>query len=212
MTRYVALCVLTSVFFGCSSSRVVDQWTSPDIATFEINKVLVIGMTSDENSRRMYENRLTTQLEKAGVKAVKSIDFFENSFTRSAQSVEELDAIENLLIETGFDTVLFSKVTGSESKTTLFNSMQNISNNIDDFRSYFYENQNIYYDKPSHESYQIYHTETLLYCLCPEKDRELLWKGSIDIIDPQKPKKSVSDYVKTLIKELKSQKILLLSK
>ena len=211
MSKYVALCVLVS-FVGCSSSRMVDQWTSPDISSFEINKVLVIGMTSDENSRRLFENRLTTQLEKEGVKAVESVDFFERSFTTSAQSVEELDAIENLLIETGFDAVLFSKVTGSESKMTLINSMQNISNNIDDFRSYFYENQNIYYDKQSHESYQIYHTETLLYCLCPEKDRELLWKGSIDIIDPQKAKKSVSDYVKTLLKELKSQQILVFSK
>ena len=211
MSKYVALCVLVS-FVGCSSSRMVDQWTSPDISSFEINKVLVIGMTSDENSRRLFENRLTTQLEKEGVKAVESVDFFERSFTTSAQSVEELDAIENLLIQTGFDAVLFSKVTGSESKMTLINSMQNISNNIDDFRSYFYENQNIYYDKQSHESYQIYHTETLLYCLCPEKDRELLWKGSIDIIDPQKAKKSVSDYVKTLLKELKSQQILVFSK
>jgi len=211
MSKYVALCVLVS-FVGCSSSRMVDQWTSPDISSFEINKVLVIGMTSDENSRRLFQNRLTTQLEKEGVKAVESVDFFERSFTTSAQSVEELDAIENLLIQTGFDAVLFSKVTGSESKMTLINSMQNISNNIDDFRSYFYENQNIYYDKQSHESYQIYHTETLLYCLCPEKDRELLWKGSIDIIDPQKAKKSVSDYVKTLLKELKSQQILVFSK
>ena len=211
MSKYVALCVLVS-FVGCSSSRMVDQWISPDISSFEINKVLVIGMTSDEDSRRLFESKLTTQLEKEGVKAVESVDFFERSFTTSAQSVEELDAIENILIQTGFDAVLFSKVTGSESKMTLINSMQNISNNIDDFRSYFYENQNIYYDKQSLESYQIYHTETLLYCLCPEKDRELLWKGSIDIIDPRKVKKSVSDYVKTLLKELKSQQILFFSK
>jgi len=211
MSKYVALGILVS-FFGCSSSRMVDQWISPDISSFEINKVLVIGMTSDEDSRRLFESKLTTQLEKEGVKAVESVDFFERSFTTSAQSVEELDAIENILIQTGFDAVLFSKVTGSESKMTLINSMQNISNNIDDFRSYFYENQNIYYDKQSLESYQIYHTETLLYCLCPEEDRELLWKGSIDIIDPRNVKKSVSDYVKTLLKELKSQQILFFSK
>lgn len=198
-------------FYGCSSSKMVNQWKNPDITTFEVNKILVVGMTSDEDSRRLFEHRLTDQFEEEGIIAVKSIDFFEKSFTSSVKSTEELDAIENLLIEKGFDAVLFSKVTGSETKMTLLSSMQNLSNNIDDFRGYFYENQNIYFEKHLPESYRVYHTESLLYCLCPEKTRELLWKGSIDIIDPRKAKKSVSDYVKTLLKELRSQKVLVFS-
>ena len=207
MSKYVVFLFVISVC-ACSSSKMVNQWKNPDITTFEANKVLVIGMTSDEDSRRLFEHRLSDQFEKEGIIAVKSIDFFEESFTNSLKSTEELDAIENLLIERGFDVVLFSKVTGSETKMTLLSSMQNLSNNIDDFRGYFYENQNIYYEKHLPESYRVYHTESLLYCLCPEKTRELLWKGSIDIVDPKKAKKSVSDYVKTLIKELRSQQVL----
>ncbi len=194
--------------FSCSTTKLVHQWKSPETPVFEANKVLVIGMSSNEDTRRMYEETLTSQLEKKDIVAVRSIDFFGQSFTDAEKSEDELNEIESQLLEAGFDAVLFSKITGSVSKTNLVNSFNSFSNNIDSFRDYFYENQNVYYKEQKRESYQVYHSETSLYCICPGKERELLWKGSIDIVDPQKTQKSISDYVKVLIREFEDQQLL----
>lgn len=195
---------------GCSSSKVIEQWKNEETPTFQANKVLVIGISANAESRRLFEQKLVSELAKEDVVAVKSIDFFDNSFTNAEKTEKELNKIESQLLAAGFDAVLFSKITGSASKVTLVNSFNNINSSLNNFRDYFYENQHVYFREHNQEYYDIYHTETLLYCICPDKARELLWKGSIDIVDPQKPKKAVSDYVKTLLSQLKAQQLLVL--
>ncbi len=196
-------------FIGCSSSKMVEQWKSPDTDVYEANKVLVIGITPDKYTRRAFEQKLTDALGKRDVIAVKSIDFFERAFTEVQKSENQLSEIENQLLDAGFDAVIFTRVTGSEKKVTAIQSYRDFSRTFESFRDYYYGNQHLYYDEHSRNVYQVYHTETAVYCICPGKDRELLWKGSIDIVDPVKTERSVSDYVKLLIKELKKQQLLL---
>ena len=206
--KFYMLLIALVIISSCSSSKVVEQWKNPDTPIFQANKVLVIGITANVESRRLFEEKLVSALEKEDVIAVKSIDFFDNSFIIAEKTEKELNEIEDQLLAAGFDAVLFSKVTGSESKVSLINSFKSFNNNLNSFRDYFYENQNVYFKEYNEEYFDIYHTETFLYCICPDKARELLWKGSIDIVDPQKPKKAVSDYVKTLMNQLEAQQLL----
>lgn len=196
---------------NCSSSKFVNQWKSPDFTNYEANKVLVIGITPDKGTRKLYEQTLVSSLAENSVNAVKSIDFFEKSFSEAKKTQEQLNEIENQLMEAGFDTVLFSLVTGSENKVTAVESFKDLNKSMGSFMDYYYDNQYVFYKEYNRVSYKIYHTETAVYCICPGKDRELIWKGTIDIVDPIKLERSVSDYVKVLIKELKEQKLLILN-
>nr|AWJ66269.1 hypothetical protein [uncultured bacterium] len=195
---------------SCSSAKMVDQWKSQETGIYQGNKVLIIGITPNLDTRKMYEQRLALALEKKGVNAVKSIDFFEKSFSEAKKSQEQLSEIENQLFEAGFDTVLFTTVTGSENKVTAVQSFNDMKNTFGSFMDYYYTNQHVFYQEFSREIYQIYHTETALYCICPGKDRELIWKGSVDIVDPQKAERSVAHYVKVLTEELKKNKLLII--
>ena len=194
--------------YSCSTSKMVNQWKSPTTDVFEANKVLVIGMSSNQENRMAYEQKLVDIFNKKGVRAVKSIDFFEQSFTEAKQSENQLNEIEGQLLEAGFDAILFTTVTGSENKVTAVQSFKDIGNTLESFRDYYYSNQHVFYEEYTREIYQVYHTESALYCICPDKERELIWKGYIDIIDPQKIEKSVSDYVKVLMQELEQQQLL----
>lgn len=206
-SKYLLLLFVFSLF-SCSSTKLIDQWKNPDIATFEANKVLVIGITPDTDTRRIFEHKLATELGKKNVIAVKSIDFFQKDFLELKKTESQLNNIEGRLIEAGFDAVLFATVTGSENKVTAVQSYKDFSSTFESFRDYYYGNQHVFYDEYSREIYQVYHTETALYCVCPGKERELQWKGFIDIVDPNKVERSVSDYVKVLIQELKKQQLL----
>src|SRR5690554_7391732 len=46
------------------------------------------------------------------------------------------------------------------------------------FRSLIH--QDVYYNPEYYEDYKLYHTETNMYCICPTKERELIWKGFIE--------------------------------
>lgn len=209
--KKISLFLLTSILFlSCSSTRLVDEWESPDTPVYEANKVLVIGMSADTELRRTFEDKLASGLEKERIIAVRSIDFFEGSFTDSDKTEEDLDRIEDQLLSAGFDSVLISRITGTENKVTTVRAVRGFVNDFQNFKDYYRSNQELY-RKGKTESYKIFHTETTVFCLCPGKARELLWKGSIDIVDPYNRERNVNEYVRTLLKNLEDKELLIVA-
>ena len=208
--HYIYLLIIIGLLMGCSSSELVENWKNPDIETFEAQKVLVIGISPDDSDRKTFERKLTSELKKNGVNAVRSLDFFEESFTTSPKTEEEMMSLESQLIEKGFDAILLSKVLGVEDKVTVVKAYRNLDKTFRNFRDDYYENQEIFYDEDYYSAYQIFHAESSLYCICPDKERELIWKGSIDITEPENIKKAVNDYVKVLVWALKGQQLLII--
>jgi hypothetical protein len=195
---------------SCSSSKLVNEWKSPDAYNFEANKVLVVGISADTELRRTFESKVTQALEKKGVIAVKSVDFFEKSFTDQEQSESQLDEIESNLLDAGFDAILFAKITGQESRVSLAQSYRNISGNYNTFKDYYFTYQHIY-SNDQDEQYQVYHTETSIYCICPGKERDLLWQGEIEIVDAERVQKNINDYIKILLDALEERQLLIVN-
>ncbi len=193
---------------SCSSTRLVNQWESPDTPVYEANKILVIGMSTDSQLRRTFEDKLAAAIEKENIIAVRSIDFFEGSFTDSDRTEEELNKIESRLLDAGFDSVLISKVTGSEDKVNTVQAVRGFANDFQNFKDYYRINQEVYSKKQT-ESYRVYHTETTVFCLCPGKERELLWRGNFDVVDPYDTDRNVNDYVRTLLKTLQENELVI---
>ncbi|MFL1896210.1 hypothetical protein ACJRPK_10945 [Aquimarina sp. 2-A2] len=197
------------LFSGCNSSELIENWKHPDIDTFEAQKVLVVGMTRDEKSRKNFEKKLVNQLEKNGVKALASYKVFETNYTEDPKTEKELLTLESNLTDQGFDAILISKVVGVEEKVTLAQAYKNMDRMFDSFKDDYYNNQNIYHNEKYYDEYKIYHAESTLYCVCPDRERETIWKGSIDITEPQRIEKAVNDYIKVLIWALKEQNVLM---
>ncbi|HBR55130.1 MAG TPA: hypothetical protein DEA82_13480 [Flavobacteriaceae bacterium] len=206
---YLGTVLILWVVSGCSSTKLVQQYKNPDTVNFEANKVLVVGISADAELRRTYEKKMTEVLDKHGVIAVKSIDFFETSFTDNKKSLAQLDNIEQRLLNAGFDAILFTKVTGSESRVTVVDAYRNFSRNYPTYEDYFYGNIHEY-QKQEKERYQVYTTETSLYCICPGKERELLWRGEIEVVDADKVNRNINAYTKILFNSLRENKLLLL--
>ena len=121
--------ILLGIIFilnGCTSSELVENWKNPDVESFEAQKVLVIGMSPNVDGRKVFERKLTSELKKNGVNAVRSLDFFEKTFTTSPKTEDELMALESQLIEQGFDAILLSKVLGVEDKITVVKAYRNL--------------------------------------------------------------------------------------
>ena len=200
--------VFAFLLSGCSTSRLVDEYVNSETLNFQANKILVVGLSTDGSLQRQFEYSLVKALKDENVIAVKSVDFFENNENEYNQSEENLANLENELLKAGFDAVLFSKVKGQQSKVTLAQSYRNLSKTFQSFSDYYNENKAVHKNDQT-EDYPVYNTETSLYCLCPDKKQDLIWRGSIDIIDPPRVDTTIKDYVKTLVRTLKKNKLLI---
>ncbi|MDC8001345.1 hypothetical protein POV26_09865 [Aequorivita todarodis] len=208
MKGLFAFSVIIILFASCSSSRLVDEYINAESPNFQANKVLVVGLTPNGGLQRQFEYSLVNALEAENVNAIKSVDYFEEPVNEIDQSEENLANLEKQLMDAGFDAVLFSKVTGQESKVTIGQSYRNLAKSFESFSDYYNENKPVY-GSSQIEDYPVYNTETSLYCLCPGKDRDLIWRGKIDIVDPPGAASTIRDYVKKLVKTLKKNNLLI---
>lgn len=101
---------------SCTDVELVDNWKNPDISIYSPKKVLLVGMTPNLKARQQFEEQLRDEYTSRGIEAVMSLELFEPSFTSEKKTEEELKALENNLVNDGFDTVLFTKVVGVEDK------------------------------------------------------------------------------------------------
>ena len=199
---------------GCSSSELEENWKNPNFEVFEAKKVLIIGMTPATTIRQEFEDSLVSRLAKHHIDAVSSIRVLDTFISQNSisKSKIELKQLEQALIHNDFDAVLISKITGQENHIMQVQQINNFNDTFKSFRQDYYFNQNMYNARTNFPEYPIYHTETTLYCLCPQADEELVWKGVINIIDPPQKSKAINDYVSLLIWALKEQNLLILSK
>ncbi len=47
--------IIALLILGCSSAELVENWKNPDIVLFDASKVLIVGMTHNDEARAKYE-------------------------------------------------------------------------------------------------------------------------------------------------------------
>jgi hypothetical protein len=98
---------------GCASTSLVNQWKNPTVAPHQYQKFLVVGIANDITLRRAYENLLTEDLQKLGVRAVKSIDYLPQDIKPDKEQVKAV------VKECGADGVITTRVVGVKDGTVL---------------------------------------------------------------------------------------------
>lgn len=166
---------------SCSSSQLVDSWKNPEIDSYEPYKVLVVGLTSDKVARLQFEEKQKKELELRGYEAAMSIDVF----IANKMNISNLDTLESQLIIDSFDTILLTKIIGIEEKSVYSEDYKGYNETYLKFKDEYLKHQEVFYNPEYYDDYKIYKAETSMYCICPTKDRELIWKGYINITDPQ---------------------------
>ncbi|WP_228236933.1 hypothetical protein [Allomuricauda sp. M10] len=196
------------LLMGCSSTRLVGTWKNPDIVLFDAYQVLVVGMFRDDHARMEFETKFVDELKKQGVDAMRSIDLFDVDFTSSQRSEKEIEEVEEQLLEKGFDAILFTKVVGTENRSTFKEHLNNIDKMLVRFSNDYLEHQDIYYDPEYYDSFNIYHAETSLYCICVGKERDLIWRGEVDVTEPKNVEKAIDSYIKLITKSMGDQEVI----
>ncbi|CAM1361174.1 conserved exported hypothetical protein [Tenacibaculum sediminilitoris] len=204
----LSLSIIVLTFNCCTTTQLVEYWKNPEIDSLSLSKVLIIGMTPNLEARDKFEKSLKKELESRNIAAVPSLDIFEPEFRMEGKTEEELQLIENVLTANFYDAVLYTKVIGVEDRK-IFSEKYKEKKYLDvKFKEDYYNHREILEDPNYYEKYKIYKAETSLYCICPTKERELIWKGYIDIVDPKSIEETVNDYVNLLVLALEEQQLI----
>jgi hypothetical protein len=206
--KKIHLVVIIMILSSCKTTKLVDSYKNPENVVFTAYKVLLVGMTPNEESQIAFENRLKEEFDKRNIDAMRSIDLFDVNFTASSKTEEELKAVERQLLAKDFDAVLFAKVLGSENKQTLRKNISDWGNYTGKFRDDYLQHQGIYNETGYYDQFKVYHTETTLYCICEGKEQSMVWRGSIDLTDPKDLGKSIDEYVKLVVNAMEEQDII----
>lgn len=206
--RYFVVIIVAVLFMGCASPKLVSSWKSPEADSYVVYKVLVVGMTQDENLRTAFETRLRDALRAKGFEAERSMELFDEEFTASEKTEADLDEVEQRLLAEGFDAILLTKVIGSENRETFRRRIGNIDNLYNQFSNDYLDNQSVYYDTNYYDTFKIYTAETSLYCICLERERALVWRGNINVAEPVKLEKTIDSYIKVIEDAMQKEAIL----
>ncbi len=193
---------------GCSSTSLVENWKNPDIVLFHANKVLIVGMAQSKDARANFESQLQKEFAQRDVEAMRSLDVFDVDFTDIKRTDKELDDVEQSLLDKGFDAILLTKIIGSENRESFLTTTSKWDDHRGDFYDDYLSHQDIYFNEDYYETFTIYHAQTTLYCICEGKERSMIWRGSIDIMDPKNIDKTVKDYIKLVVKAMEEQDLI----
>ena len=70
--KLIPFLAMIAMLCSCASVSMVDTWRNPDIRPARLQKVLVVSITKNDASRRVYEEMLAGELSRQGVQAVPS--------------------------------------------------------------------------------------------------------------------------------------------
>ncbi|MBT8280150.1 MAG: hypothetical protein KJO16_01135 [Muriicola sp.] len=202
------LWLMIAVTMACSDAEVVSTWKNPDIVIFDAYKVLIVGMTPNADSRVEFETEMLEKFNEQGVEAMRSVDLFDVNFTNTVRTESELDEVEQRLLDKDFDAILFTKILGSENRQKLSRTLSDLDRNNGRFKDDYLGHQSIYYEDEYYERFTVYFVETSLYCICVDKEREIIWRGVIEIPDPIEAEKTIKEYTELVVSAMEMEDLI----
>jgi hypothetical protein len=193
--------VLALALMGCAaSSKIVNQWVSPDYGSPRFKRILVLGVSKQPSLRRTFEDAFVAKLKVEGVDAVPSYGYVaedgEVAEARLQAAVSQADA----------DSALITRLVRVERKTEVIPGFYQPSPAL---TCGFYPGYSAfwhgYYEPPRIYQYDVYISETSLYDLTRN---QLVWSGTVQTTDPGDINREIKRYVDSVMDGLRSKNLL----
>jgi hypothetical protein len=186
---------------GCAaSSKIVNQWVSPDYRSPRFKRILVVGISKQSSLRRTFEDEFVAKLKGEGADAAPSYRYIpedgEVDEARLQEAVRQADA----------DAALITRLIRVEKRTEVIPGFYQPAPAV---TFGFYSGYNAfwhgYYEPPRIYQYDVFISESSLYDL---RRNQLVWSGTVQTTDPGDINREIKRYVDSVIDALKSKNLL----
>lgn len=196
------------ILVGCSSTKLTESSKNSSYTNYQPKKVLVLGVTSNDEARDIFERGIKYALNKRNIQACEGSNVLNPEFTNLKQAETAVEKEVGKLAELGFDAILIAAVKGYEEKIPFKGNIFSNENNLQGFENYYFLNQDIYQDTGYYDKYKVFHIETSLYNIKSKNEKSLVWIAFYDVVNPQKIKTTIKQCNSAILKALEKDDII----
>ena len=195
----------TIVFLAsCASTTLQSTWMDPNFTGGPFKKVFVIGLASNETSRRVFEDIMVARLQATGVQAVPAYQFIPED-----APVPE-PVLEDAVRKSGADAMLMTRLLGVNTQTNVSTVMVPGPVMGPGFGPGWggpgwWGAYNSWWAVPQVTTYQIATAETTLF---DTSTRRIVWSATSETFNPQSVQQEAPGLANKVIAELQSRKLL----
>lgn len=204
MRRFISMSIVVSfvsLLCSCASVSMVGTWRNPNLSAPRLKRILVVSLTRDESSKRVYEDMLVSELSRHGVEAVAGYG------TIPGGALPDWGTLERAVRRAGAQGVLTVQTTRVEKQTTVQPS------DLTPYPGYwypagfpawdfpgYYRSMAMYGYGPTYIS--TYNVATMQANLFDAGSDKLLWAGTMETTEPEKVTKVGQDLARKVVKAL----------
>ena len=193
----LAVAVALGLAACAASTKIVNEWVSPDYTSPRFRKIMVIGVSKQPSIRRTFEDEFVKQLKATGVEAVPSYLYIPED-----GQVDE-GRLQAAVKQAGADAVMVTRLVRVEKKTEVSPGFYQPAPPFSFYGGYSAAWLG-YYEPPRVYQYDVYISETSLYDMTKNR---LVWAGTVETTAPHDINREIERYVDTVIDALKGKNI-----
>ena len=185
---------LTGFLLSCSTTTPVLEWRDEGYTGGAFNHILVIGISENTATRRVFEDSFVRELKALGVRATASASIMPGD-----QKVDK-ETVKAAIAGKQIDAVLVTHLVGIEQKEAYMPRATGPS-----YYGYYSYAYDYAYSPGYYEKYEVMKLESNLYDVKTEKP---VWSMQSESLEMDKINTLINDVIKLNIKSLSNQKLI----
>jgi hypothetical protein len=193
--RLAAVLLMAAGLAACSSFSLTNVWRSPDFKGPPVAKVLVVGVSNNETSRRIFEDGFVKALQASGVAAATSYGPMPESGKVSKER------LQSAIRQSGAEGVLITRLVRVDKQVDVMAAPVPMG-----FRGGYYGWYGSAWAAPAMvDTYNVVSFETTLW----DANREaVIWSGTTEAIESSNVAKAAADMAQVLIERMKKDGVI----
>jgi hypothetical protein len=185
---------------GCASTQLVDVWQDESHTARPLTKVLVVAVSDDERSKRIFEDSFAKAFRAAGVEAIPGYSLL------TSDAAPEAEAISKAIEGKGFDGVVISHHAGSDEETVYYPGRTRTESwgaggyGRRRYDGYYRRTYETTHDPGYTAQYTTVFIETSIF---ETTDKQLIWSARSESYNPESTVEVIDALSKEVIESLK---------
>jgi len=191
--RVVIATVAGMLAVACASTSIVSSWVNPEAAANKPRRLLIVGVSSNDTTRRIFEDEFVRQLKARGLEAMPSYGQLPGSGKPTQQDV--VAAIRSA----GADSVLVTQIKGTVTRTDVSYQYQPtlVPGGYYGFYSGAWSSAMV--ATPTVYQYDVVNAETRIWNTGNDK---LLFSAMTRTFDPSAPQREIPPFVTLIVEQM----------
>ena len=192
------LIFLAAALTACTTAKPTSEWRDQSYVGEPFDNILIVGIANKETARRTFENTFVERLVEDKINATASFALIP---VETRPSVESIKAV---ISDIKFDSVLVTHMVGVTEKETYHPGTYRVDTNRGFYDYYDYVG-GYAYEPGYYIQYKLVKLETNLY---DAQTEQLVWSMQSETMNPDSEKGLIEAIIRTVIKKLKTQKLI----